>query len=254
MSLRINHNRPADDGVRSVDGSYQRLQDAMEKLSTGLRINRASDDPAGLVISEQLRARIASLNQEIENTTLTIRKYHTADATVSQLLSILHGIRYMAMAAADDNADAAGREAYQDAANRAIANYNRIKEAASFNNARLFDGGEGAVADLPPMTNIDLSSPESAAQAIIMVDQATQQLTVVQVDLGSTQKYELEARRSNLEVTLENLTAAESDIRDTDYPLAVAAMIKEEIKLQAELAMLAHANVTQRSIVSLMGG
>ncbi len=253
MSERITNYRASADIVRHINLSHRALLKTMEKLSSGLRINRASDDPSGLVISEQMRARIASLNQEIENTTQTIRKYNTADATAGQLSSILHGIRSMAVSAADDTTDDAGREAYAAAASRAAANYNRIIETAAFNGAQLLDGSPGALANISLLRNIDLSDPQSAAQALMQVDQALLELNQARVDLGSTQKYELEAQRSSLEVTAQNLTAAESQIRDADYALTLVDMIRDEIRLKAGIALLAHADVTQRAVLSLLG-
>jgi flagellin len=253
MSGRITNNQASADIVRHINVSHRALLKTMEKLSSGQRINRASDDPSGLVISEQMRARIATLNREIENTTQTIRKYDTADATASQLSSILHGIRSMAVAAADETTDEAGREAYAAAARRAAANYNRIVQTAAFNGAQLLDGSPGALASISPLPNIDLSDPDSAAQAVLQVDQAMAELNQARVDIGSTQKYDLEAQRSNLEVTAQNLTAAESQIRDTDYALTVVDMIREEIRLKAGIALLAHADMTQRTVLSLLG-
>jgi flagellin len=253
MSERISNNRASADIVRHINISHRALMKTMEKLSSGLRINRASDDPAGLVISEQMRARIATLNQEIENTTQAIRKYNTADATASQLSSILHGIRSMAISAADETTDDAGREAYAIAARRAADNYNRIIQTAAFNGAQLLDGSPSALANVSPLTNIDLSDPQSAAQAVSQVDRAMAELNQARIDIGSTQKYDLESRRSNLEVTAQNLTAAESQIRDTDYAQTVVEMIRDEIQFKAGLALLAHANVTQRAVLSLLG-
>ncbi len=253
MSIRINQNQAGADAIRSINVSYRSLLKTMEKLSSGQRINRASDDPAGLVISEQMRAQIASLSREIQNTSLAIRKYNTADATISQLYSVLHGLRSMAVAAADDSAgDDAAREAYQAAAERAVANYNSIIETASFNDSQLLDGSEGSLAHVSTLDHIDLSTSDAASRTILRLEQALADLNRVQIDIGSCQKYDLEARRSSLEVTAQNLTAAESQIRDADFALGVVEMIRDEIKLKAGIALLAHANVTQRSVLSLM--
>lgn len=252
--IRINDNSQHAGIVRNLNLSYKNLLATMEKLSSGLRINRASDDPAGLVISEQLRSRIASLNQDIENTTLAIRKYNTADATINQLYSVLHGIRSMAVAAADGgvNNDAT-RDAYQSATDRAVGNYDNIIDTAAFNHRQLLDGSDGSLADIPRLGQLDLSNPEEAARSLKSIDQALAELSRAQIDIGSAQKYELEARRSNLEVTVQNLTAAESEIRDTDYALTLIEMIKNEIKVNAGVALLAHANVNRQTILSLMG-
>ncbi len=252
MSIRINSPIGAD-ALRSINVSYRSLLKTMEKLSSGKRINRASDDPAGLAISEKMRAQIASLNQQIQNTSLTIRNFNTPDSTISQLYTILHGLRSMATAAADDSSgDAAAREAYQAAAERAVAHYNSVIEAASFNDARLLDGSDGSLTQVSLLGPLDLSTPESASRAIFQIEQALSDLNRAHVEIGSVQKYDLEARRSNLEVTVQNLTAAESRIRDTDYTLSVVEMIRNEIRLKAGVAMLAHASLTRKSVLSLM--
>jgi flagellin len=254
MPLGINYNPDSARGTYGLNRSYQSLLKTMEKLASGLRINRASDDPAGLVISEQMRSQIASLNQEIENTSLSIRKYNTADATVGQLHTVLQGVRSMAVGAANEGFnDQAAQDAYQAAADRAVENYNRIIETAGFNNANLLDGSEGSLVDLPQLGRIDLSDSQHAQQSLEQIDQALSRLDQAQVEIGSTQKYELEAKRSNLEVTVQNLTAAESEIRDTDYPMAVVEMIKSEIQVKAAIALLAHSQVNHRAVLSLLG-
>lgn len=253
MPISINYNRSSADGLRYLHRSYGELLKTMEKLSSGLKINRASDDPAGLVISEQLRSRIASLNQEIENTSLAIRKYETADATVSQMRAVLTDIRSQAVGAANAGFnDEVIHAAYQAAADEAVNSYNRIIETATFNNANLLDGSDGSLTHLPPLADVDLSSAEKAEQSLKTIDQAFAELDRVQSEIGATQKYELEARRSNLEVTAQNLTAAESEIRDTDYALESAALIRNQIRVQAGAALLAHHFVTQQSVLTLL--
>jgi flagellin len=251
--MRINFNPGSAQGVYRLGQSYQQLMKTMEKLSSGLRINRASDDPAGLVISEKMRSQIASLNQEIENTSLTINKYNTADSTVNQLRSVLQGIRVMAVGAANCGLNNENTiDAYQSATDRAVANYNHIIDTASFNNAGLLDGGERAVADISSLENIDLSDPQSAENALKQIDRAMAGLDQVQVEIGSTEKYDLEAKRSNLEVTAQNLTAAESEIRDADYPQEIANMIQNKIRINVSVALLAHAQVNHRAVLSLI--
>ena len=253
MPLQVSHNAGGVDRTRHISESYRRLLRTMEKVSSGMKINRASDDPAGLVISEQLRSRIASLNKGIETTTLAIQKYNTADATISQLHSVAHGIRTMAAAAADGGLDdGTVRAAYEAAANRAVENYNHIVETAAFNNANLLDGSDGSLANLPRLDDLDLSSPEGASAALKLIDEAIARLNQAQIQIGSAQAYELEMRRSNLEITAENLTAAESEIRDTDFPEAMVEMIQSELALKAGLAILAHTNMTQQAVLSLL--
>jgi len=101
--------------------------------------------------------------------------------------------------------------------------------------------------------NIDLSTTESAQASISVIDEAIAELDQVQTNLGATQKNELESRRSSLEVTAQNLTAAESVIRDADIALEYSNMVSESIRLQASLAMMAHLNVTSTGVLRLFG-
>lgn len=252
MSLRINYILGSGNGLSALNSSYLSLMKSMQRLSTGMRINQASDNPAGLVISERMRTQIASLNQKIENTSLAIRKYETADASVSQLRSVLTDLRTMAIGAANSgiNNDAT-QAAYNMAAGDAVATYNRMIDTASFNNANLLDGGEGSLVNISHLTGIDLSTSENAEQALEIVDQALSELDSAQVSIGSTQKNELESRRSNLEITVQNLTAAESGIRDTDIPFEIASMLRSQIQIRTGLALMAHASFTQQSVLKL---
>jgi len=116
MALTINVNLAALDVAEGSSENYARLFRTMERLTSGLMIYRASDDPAGLVISEQLRAQIGSLNQEIENTTALINKYHTASSTVGELRRQATELRALAVGAANEGAN---NEASQLALSRA---------------------------------------------------------------------------------------------------------------------------------------
>lgn len=252
MSLRINSISGSDYGLRSLNISYRSLMKSMQKLSTGLRINQAFDNPAGLIISEQMRSQIVSLNQKIENTSLTIRKYETADSAVSQLRSVLTDVRTMAIAAANSGFnDEAVQSAYNQAAGDAVSTYNRMIDSETFNNVNLLDGSEGSLANISKLSGVDLSSPEKAVQSLEVIDQAMAELDSNQVSIGATQKNELEARRSNLEITVENLRAAESSIRDTDIPFEIASMLRSQIQIKAGISMLAHASFGQLSVLKL---
>lgn len=253
MSFRITSGQANADGVRRANETYRSLLRTMERLSSGLRINRASDDPAGLVISENLRARVASLNQEIENTTMSIRKCETADGAISGLRSLLVEMRTQALGASNEGFNMeATQSAYQAVAQNAAGSYNRMIETAEYNGRNLFDGADGSVSELSRLAGIDLSSPSAAAEAIGRIDNAMAELDAAQNDIGSKLRYDLVARRSNLEVTAQNLTASESQIRDADYTLEIANMVRDEITLKAGMALLAHSHVTQKSVLTLL--
>ncbi|MEA3297215.1 MAG: flagellin [candidate division Zixibacteria bacterium] len=254
IGFSINTNIGASDLSQSITRNYQELMRIMERLSSGLKINRASDDPAGLVISEQLRSQIASLNQEIENTSALINKYQTGSSTVSILRSQLTDLRATAVAAANEGGnDESTQAAYATSASNLVQSYNQILSTAEYNGTNLLDGSTGSLAEVSNLEGVDLSSAEAAEQSIAVIDEAITSLDGVQMDLAATQKNELESNRASLENTAQNLTAAESLIRDADFVMEYSNMISQQISIQASLAMMAHSSVTSEAVLNLLG-
>jgi flagellin len=254
MPNRITNQSDGSDSVRYLNQSHEALLKTIEKLSSGWRVNRASDDPAALVISEQLRSRIASLNQEIENTTMMIRKYETAESVLGELRTQARSVRVMVEAASDVTTGDGARDILQTAVAAAAERYSYLVKTASYNGTVFFDGSEGSMASLSPLTGIDTSSPEAAVNSLRLLDQAEAELYAAQVDIGAVQKYELEARRATLEVTEANLTASEESIRGSDVALDVADMIREKLQMEADIAMMFHAGMNRRAIISILFG
>lgn len=225
---------------------------AMEKLSSGLAINSAADDPAGLVISEQLRSSIATLNQEIENLSASIGKYETTSSVVQNLRSDLTELRSLAVGAANEgfNSESA-QQAYADSANELIATYNHTIANAEYNGTKTLDGSEGSLASLEALQGIDLSTAEGATEALAAIDSTASQLDGVLGDLGAKQRYELESQLNNLQVERQNLIAAESQIRDVNFFDEYSDFIASEIRTKAAVALLAHSFLMQDSVLDL---
>lgn len=226
---------------------------ALERLATGQKINRAADNPAGLVISKQLQSQIASLNQEIENISATVNKYQTAISSVMGLRDSLSDLRSLAVGAANAayNSDDA-QIAYTTAAESLVNNYNRTIANAHYNGTPILDGSESSLASVSVLSDVDLSSPEAAAASLAVIDQATSELDQIMIGLGATQKNDLESRRQALEVTQQNLQAAESAITDTDYAMEMSIFTAGLIRSQATLALMGQSFVTNRSVFSLL--
>jgi len=238
--------------VRSINSGYSNLLRSIERLSSGSRINRASDGPADLVISEQLRSRIASLNKEIENTSNLINKYETASSTVMEMRRQLTELRTTAVAAADGGfVDEAQRNALQAEADNLAASFNLKIDTGEFNGAKLFDGSERSLADIADIGTLDLSTPAGAEEAIAAIDEKVVEIDSVQIDLGSTVKNDLESQRASLEVTRQNLVAAESQIRDTDYFKEYSNFVAESIRVRAGISLLAHSFMQSETVLSL---
>ncbi len=242
-------------GMSSVSNmSYNLMAKSMEKLSSGLKINWAADDPAGLVISEKMRSRIGSLNQEIKNIMGQINKYETASSSAMQMRGNLTELRSMAVAAGNGAVnDSAIQVAYQAEANRLVEGYNNIAQTAAFGTQNLFDGSAGSLTTIPTLADVDFSSAESSEAAIDTIDDEIARLDSTIAEIGATQKNDLESRRSNLMVESENLTAAESAIRDTDYAREYSSFLRNELLLKSFMSLMAHRNISGQSVLTLLG-
>jgi flagellin len=252
MGITLNTNMNARWNVASINSGYDMVLRVMQKLSSGQTINSAADDPAGLVISEQLRSRIASLNQEIENVASNIDKYNTVSSNVSELRSQLTQIREMAVGASNEAENSpAMQAAFAVAANSIVDSFNSAVADAEYNGARMLDGSKGALANIAKLENIDLSTPQAAAKSIETIDAASQAMDAVQVKLGATVRNDLESNLASLRVTSENLTAAESGIRDTDFASSFVDFVVNSIRTRSAMAMLAHSNMLSASVLQL---
>lgn len=223
-----------------------------EKLSSGLRINSAADDPAGLVISETLRSSIASLNAEINNLTANIGKYQTTSSTIQTLRSSLTDLRALAVGAANEGGNSEGAQAaYAQGADSLVNTFNSIVSGAEYNGMKTLDGSTGSLAAIDALQGIDLSTTAGAEAAMEAIDLAAENLDTAIVDLGATQRYDLEARVDGLRVTRQNLIAAESQIRDVNFLEEFSNMIGSQIRTQAALAMMAHSNIMGSTVLQL---
>jgi len=141
MALRINHNIVALDAWRNLTATTRKMGSTMEKLSSGFRINRASDDPAGLVISEQFRAQIAGLNRAVQNSEGSINMIQTAEGALNEINNLLVGMRELAIHAANEGFnDTSQLEADQAEINNAIATITRIADNTQFGTKKLLNG------------------------------------------------------------------------------------------------------------------
>lgn len=253
MSLLFNSWTIGNNALRGLNCSLRQLYDAAFKLSSGLKINRAADDPAGLVISEQMRSRIASLNKEIEGVNHQINKYETASSSLMQMRGLLTEMRSLAVAAANSAVnDPAIMQAYQTEANRLVDTYNDIAQSSQFGTQHLLDGSEGSLANVPELAHVDLSDVAAAEEAIGYIDEESSRLDGTISHLGATQKNDLESRLISLRIESENLQAAKSQIRDTDYALEFSNFIKAGILARSSLAILAHSFIVSRTTMGLL--
>lgn len=252
--MRINTNAQALNMLNNIKKTSNELKTSMEKLSSGKKINQASDDPAGLIISERMRAQIVAVEQEISNIENNYNKYATADGNLQTQQNSLQEMRDIALEAANEGGSSEEtQEALQRSMDNAVQSCNNVQNSASFGVQKLFDGSDGSVADLEPVTSIDISSPEKAQEAVDQIDQKMNEVSELRGEIGSKQKNDLEASRNNLETELVNLTAAESAVRDVDMAKEYANFVSKEIQLKSSMAILAHQNQTPNLVLNFIG-
>jgi len=275
MGLRVNQNIAAFNSYRNLSITDGQMSKSLEKLSSGFRINRAADDAAGLAISEGLRSQVGGLKVAVRNSQDGVSVVQTAEGALNESHSILQRMRDLAVQASNDgsldtNAKAAADSEYQQLA----LELTDISDKTSFNGVKLLDGSfnkafqVGANANDTLTVNLstasdastllggavgDLTNVTNAQAAITAVDTGIQTVSTTRATLGATQN-RLEHKINNLNVAVENLSASESRIRDTDMALEMVSFTRSQILTQAGTAMLAQANQAPQQVLQLLRG
>jgi flagellin len=270
--MRINQNVAAFNAYRNLSNTQNQLSSSLEKLSSGFRINRAADDAAGLVRSETLRAQIGGLKVAVRNAQDGISVIQTAEGALTEVSSILGRMRDLAVQSANDGANSgASLAANQAEYVELTAELNRIASQTKFGDRNLLDGTFNRVFQLGansgetvPVTIGDMSSGAAglnlaagigtaadAATALGELDAAIGTVAGQRANLGAVQN-RFESTIRNLNVTVENLSAAESRICDTDMAQEMVAFTRHQVLQQAGTAMLAQANQVPQSVLSLL--
>ncbi len=284
MALRVYNNLFSVATQRHLANNNNNLASSLEKLASGLRINRASDDAAGLAISESLRGDIRSLNQAIRNSNDGIAMINTAEGALSQQSSILIRMRELSSQAATGTVGSAERQTINYEFTALRDEINRLAEVSEFNGQKLTNGSlanDPTVASVTIQiglqntandrinlnTAIDLTAINASSLAIdiLSLTGAAQALTALGVidtaiatvadgrgRLGATQNRLIHTLGA-LAVAVENLSAAESQIRDADYASEISEFTKNQILVQASTAILAQANLVPQTVLQLLG-
>ena len=244
----------------------------MEKLSSGMRINRAGDDAAGLAISEKMRGQIRGLRQASRNAQDGISLIQTAEGALNESHAILQRMRELAVQSANDTNTDADRAELQKEVGALVEELDRIGNNTEFDTQQLLDGTftgkkvhigantgqvlEIAVNDMTAsglgVSGVDIATQTGADSAIATIDTAIEKLSEERSQLGAWQN-RLEHTIANLDNASENLQAAESRIRDVDMAQEIMAFTKNNILQQAATAMLAQANMAPQSVLQLLG-
>ncbi|WP_144697854.1 flagellin [Fictibacillus phosphorivorans] len=269
--MRINHNIAALNTHRQLASASNAQSKSMEKLSSGMRINRAGDDAAGLAISEKMRGQIRGLEQGSRNAQDGISMLQTAEGALNETHSILQRMRELAVQSSNDTNVTEDRAAIDKEYQALATEITRISDDTEFNKQKLWDGTTTAVEfqvgpnaaqkilftfeNMDAATIMgtvgDLTSKTNAQTAIGALDTAIGKVSTVRSDLGATQN-RLEHTINNLNTSSENLTAAESRIRDVDMAKEMMEQTKNSILSQAAQAMLAQANQQPQGVLQLL--
>jgi flagellin len=271
MGLRVNNNIAAFNAYRNLNTTDGAMGKSLEKLSSGLRINRAADDAAGLAISEGLRSQIGGLKVAVRNSQDGISVVQTAEGALTETHSILQRMRDLAVQASNDGALSDTDKAKADAEFTALKDeLDDIANKTTFNGTKLLDGsyssksfqvgsnaGETLSVSVSSMKASDLGASGSiatasgASAAITAISTAIGTVSTQRAALGAVQN-RLEHKINNLNATVENLTASESRIRDTDMAEEMVSFTRNQILSQAGTAMLAQANQSSQGVLQLL--
>jgi flagellin len=269
MSLRIQNNVEAFNAQRNLVGNSDRLSKAMEKLSSGYRINRSADDAAGLAISEKLRGQIGGLGQASRNASDAVSLVQTAEGALNEVHSMLQRVRELAVQYKNGTLSGNDRNAIQSEVDQLKAEITRIGSETEFNGIKLLNGsvptisfqvgaGDGqqiSVGTIAMASQVDATvfalSSSSTQTDIQQIDDAINNISAARATFGSVQN-RLDHTISNIASYQENLTASESRIRDADMAAEMVNFTKLQILQQAGTSMLAQANQGPQSVLSLL--
>jgi len=279
MGLRINTNVPSLVAQRNLRGNRQLLDRTLERLSSGSRINHAGDDAAGLAISETFRAQIRGLTQAERNAQDGISLVQVAEGGLVEVANILIRMRELGVQAASDTVGPRERGFLNNEFQQLSEEIDRIANSIEFNGNPLLNGtGSSFEVQIgtknnplvdriklfdPYSSNVNLVSlginlssvadKTSAQNSLASIDQALNSVTSIRAGFGSMQN-RLQSVINNLTVNKENMTAANSRIRDADLAEETSEMTKAQILNQAGVSVLSQANSSIKSVLGLLGG
>ncbi len=278
---RINHNIPAMVTGASLRQIERHVAKSLEKLSTGLRINRASDDAAGLSVSEQLRTQVRGLAMGNRNIQDGQSLLNIAEGALIEIEDMLQRIRELSIEASNETLTVTDRNYVQVEIEQLMLENDRIANGTQYNSQKLLNGtgvwstSSGGVLQVGPnddptsdivtvfigaittggmgIATVNVTSQTGATAAIGALDIALTSVNTLRADLGS--KFNrLEHALKNQENQEQNMQAAESTIRDADFAFETMEFTRNQILQQSSTAMLAQANVIPQSVLQLLGG
>ena len=279
MAMVITTNAASINAQRHLNTSRQDLEVAMERLSSGQRINSAADDSAGLAIRDKMTSQIQGLNQAVRNANDAISFMQTAEGALEETTNILHRMRSIAVQAVNDTNSSSDRTSLNNEISKLQAEITRISVTTTFNDKNLIDGsmtdsqfqighksgqqisvalnnmdataiGTGT-AVTTAVGSVAVTSVTHAAQAISSIDNALAAIGSERAKLGAFQN-RLQHAVNNMTNMSANTSAARSQVADADYAAESSSLAKNQILQQAGTAMLAQANASAQTVLSLL--
>ena len=270
----INTNIGALKAANASNAAGKALGTAMERLSTGKRINSAKDDAAGLAITTSMTSQVRGMNQGIRNANDGISMAQTAEGALGEVSNMLQRVRELAVQAASETYSSDDRDNLQSEIDALQTQMTNVLTNSEFNGVKLFDGSAGTAGavkiqtganstDTVTLTFSDLSAVSGATYSVAGADGTAATTTMgtvdTQLDAINTARAGLGASQNQLESAINtmvagstNLSDARSRIEDTDYSAETTALAKSQILSQASSAMLAQANQSQQNVLSLL--
>lgn len=277
----INNNMTAKNAYRNLNNNNAKMSDSIEKLSSGVRVNKAGDDAAGLAISEKMRAQVKGLDAAMKNAQNGISLIQTAEGALFETHSILQRMRELSIQAANDTNTTNDRMQMQLEMDELRQELDRIAEATEFNTRTLFNGDYSkmsdalnfhvgankdqnmkanlermdadylGVADSDENKSISIKTASDANKAIEKFDAAIEIVSKERAKYGAIQN-RMEYSINNLGIASENMQAAESRIRDTDVAKEMMELSKTKIITDSSVSMLAQANTIPQEVLKLI--
>lgn len=277
MGMRVTTNIAALNAQRNLVGAQRVVNDSMAKLASGSRINKAADDAAGLAISEGLKAQIRSAAQAQRNANDGISLIQTAEGGLNEVGNIIVRLRELGIQAASDTVGETERGMLNKEVQQVTSEMQRIAKSTTWGTTKLLDGSapnfdfqvgigndpfadrisfeagkHAATLDALGLDGLDFSTKEGAQTALKRLDDAQTNVSGTRAYLGALQN-RLTSTVDNLGVTQENLSAANSRIRDTDVAAVSSEMVRNNILLQAGTSVLSQANQANQLALKLIG-
>ena len=284
MAIRIFNNIASLNSQRILGNNNDRLSQSVERISSGLRINRASDDAAGLAISEGLRSDIRALRQAVRNSNDGISLVNITEGALNEQGSMLIRLRELASQAATGTTGSTERATIQLEFNSLRNEIDRITATTEFNGQKLIDGSlsssitstsqvfiqvgidnsvnsrinlneqinlKAVTASALSIDTLSVTTSTAALSALDSISNAISSVTATRGQVGAVQN-RLIRSISNLSISVENLSAADSQIRDADIAEEVALLTRNQILVQASTAMVGQANLIPQSVLQLL--